>query len=116
MKQGIHPQNYRLVVFQDTSNNATFLTKSTAPSTQTIKHEGAEYPLVSVHISSASHPFYTGKEKLVDIEGRVDRFKARSAAAEKMRSGVAAKNLKQQERDKAKQIKREKKPAIVKAS
>lgn len=117
MKQGIHPDNYRLVVFQDTSNNATFLTKSTAPSNATIKwDDGNEYPLVSVHISSASHPFFTGKEKLVDIEGRVDRFKARTEAAEKLRSSVAAKNTKQQKRAQAKQAKRTETTTLPKAA
>ncbi len=116
MKQGIHPDNYRTVVFQDTSNNATFLTKSTAPSTQTIKwDDGQEYPLIAVHISSASHPFYTGTEKLVDIEGRVDRFKARTETADKLRSAVAAKNQKQQKRAQAKLAKRTKAKPAAKA-
>jgi large subunit ribosomal protein L31 len=84
MKQGLHPDNYRLVVFEDTSNGFRFLTRSTVASEETTKWEdGNEYPLVTVHISSASHPFYTGQEKLVDIEGRVDRFKARQEAAKK---------------------------------
>lgn len=83
MKKDIHPQNYRPVVFQDLSNGWAFLTKSTASSEETIKWEdGNEYPLVSVHISSSSHPFFTGQEKLVDIEGRVDKFKARQQAAQ----------------------------------
>ena len=75
MKEGIHPGNYRLVVFQDMSNNHTFLTKTTAPSKETIKWEdGNEYPLIKVEISNTSHPFYTGKMKLVDTAGRVDKF------------------------------------------
>lgn len=82
MKTGIHPKNYRPVVFQDLNNKWSFLTRSTAQTEETIKWEdGNEYPLVKVHISSASHPFFTGQEKLVDIEGRVDKFKARQAAA-----------------------------------
>ena len=85
MKKDIHPTNYRPVVFQDLSNGETFLTKSTAKTTETIKLDGTEYPLVKVHISSASHPFFTGQEKLVDIEGRVDKFKARAEAAAKSR-------------------------------
>lgn len=85
MKQGIHPTNYRPIVFQDISNGTTFLTQSTAKTDDTIKLEGKEYPLVKVHISSASHPFFTGQEKLVDIEGRVDKFKARTEAASKAR-------------------------------
>ncbi len=84
MKQGLHPDNYRLVVFEDTSNGFRFLTRSTAKSEEVTKWEdGNEYPLIQVHISSESHPFYTGQEKLVDIEGRVDRFKARQEAAKK---------------------------------
>ncbi len=75
MKKGIHPNNYRLVVFQDMSNGYTFLGKTTAPSKETIKWEdGNEYPLIKLEISNASHPFYTGKMKLVDSAGRVDKF------------------------------------------
>ena len=85
MKRDIHPDNYRPVVFQDLSNGKTFLTKSTAKTDETIKLDGKEYPLVKVHISSASHPFFTGQEKLVDVEGRVDKFKARTEAAKKAR-------------------------------
>lgn len=82
MKKNLHPDNYRLMVFQDLSNGWSFLTRSTAPTDETIKWEdGNEYPLIKVHISSASHPFYTGQEKLMDIEGRVDKFKARQEAA-----------------------------------
>ena len=91
MKKDIHPDNYRPVVFQDTSNGATFLTRSTAKTSETITLDGKEYPLVKVHISSASHPFYTGEEKIVDVEGRVDRFKARQAAADKKREALANK-------------------------
>jgi len=81
MKKDIHAKNYRPVVFQDLGNGTTFLTRSTASSDETINLDGTEYPLVKVHISSASHPFFTGQEKLVDIEGRVDKFKARTKAA-----------------------------------
>jgi large subunit ribosomal protein L31 len=81
MKKDLHPTNYRPVVFQDLNDNTTFLTKSTVETEETIKLDGVEYPLVKVHISSASHPFFTGQEKLVDIEGRVDKFKARQEAA-----------------------------------
>ena len=78
MKQGIHPQNYRFVVFKDMSNGYTFLTRSTAASKETIKWEdGNEYPLVKLEISQMSHPFYTGKMKLVDTAGRVDKFRNR---------------------------------------
>ncbi len=92
MKSDTHPSNYRPVVFQDLNNDTTFLVRSTAASDETIKWEdGNEYPLIKVHISSASHPFYTGQEKLVDVEGRVDRFKARQDAAAAKREALAAK-------------------------
>ncbi len=75
MKKGIHPENYRLVVFKDMSNGEMFLTKSTAPTQETIKYDdGNEYPLLKVEISNTSHPFYTGKMKLVDTAGRVDKY------------------------------------------
>jgi len=78
MKNGIHPGNYRFVVFQDMSNGYAFLTKSTAPSKENIKWEdGKEYPLLKLEISNTSHPFYTGKMKLVDTAGRVDKFNTR---------------------------------------
>ena len=92
MKKDLHPNDYRPVVFQDVSNGFSFLTRSTAKTEDTIKWEdGNEYPLVKVHISSASHPFYTGQEKLVDVEGRVDRFKARAAAAAEKRAALSNK-------------------------
>lgn len=75
MKKDTHPNNYRLVVFKDMSNDYTFITKSTAPSRETIKmDDGKEYPLIKLEISNTSHPFYTGKMKLVDTAGRVDKF------------------------------------------
>jgi large subunit ribosomal protein L31 len=75
MKNGIHPSNYRFVVFQDMSNGTSFISKSTAPSRENIKWEdGNEYPLIKLEISNTSHPFYTGKMKLVDTAGRVDKF------------------------------------------
>ena len=78
MKKGIHPENYRLVVFQDMSNGYTFLTRSTAKSKETIEFEdGKEYPLIKLEISNTSHPYFTGKMKLVDTAGRVDKFKNR---------------------------------------
>ena len=81
MKKELHPKNYRLVVFKDLNNGTQFLTKSTVASDETVKWEdGNEYPLVSVHISSASHPFFTGNTQLVDSEGRVDRFMKRYSA------------------------------------
>jgi len=77
MKADIHPE-YREVVFQDMSSDFAFLTRSTIESKETIKWEdGNEYPLVKVEVSSASHPFYTGKHKVLDSGGRVDRFKKR---------------------------------------
>lgn len=84
MKKDLHPTDYRLVVFQDTSSDFKILTRSTAATTETIKWEdGNEYPLIKVHVSSASHPFFTGEEKVLDVEGRVDKFKARAEAAKK---------------------------------
>lgn len=78
MKKGIHPDNYRMVVFKDMSNGYTFMTHSTAPSRETIKmDDGKEYPLIKLEISNTSHPFYTGKMKLVDTAGRVDKFMSR---------------------------------------
>ena len=78
MKKGIHPEQYRLVVFKDMSNGHTFLTRSAAHSKETVKWEdGKEYPLVKLEISHTSHPFYTGKMKLIDTAGRVDKFKSR---------------------------------------
>lgn len=95
MKKNLHPDNYRPVVFKDLNNGSTFLTRSTSPSEETIKWEdGNEYPLVTVHISNTSHPFFTGQEKLVDIEGRVDKFKARTAAAAQKRAAAAARTQK----------------------
>ncbi|MBA8884701.1 type B 50S ribosomal protein L31 [Dokdonella fugitiva] len=79
MKADIHP-NYKPVVFQDVSSDFAFLTKSTMTSKETIKWEdGEEYPLIKVEISSHSHPFFTGKQKIVDTAGRVDKFRRRYA-------------------------------------
>ena len=92
MKSSIHPTTYRPVVFSDDVAGFAFLTQSTAQTTETIKWEdGNEYPLVKIHISSASHPFFTGEEKIIDTEGRVDRFKARAAAAEARKEQLASK-------------------------
>lgn len=75
MKKGIHPESYRLVVFKDMSNNHTFVTRSAANTRDTVTWEdGQTYPLVKLEISNTSHPFYTGKMKLVDTAGRVDKF------------------------------------------
>ncbi len=92
MKSSIHPQNYRPVVFSDDQADFAFLTQSTAQTTETIKWEdGNEYPLVRVHVSSASHPFFTGEKRVIDIEGRVDKFEARRKAAEERRQALANK-------------------------
>ena len=77
MKKGIHPENFRLVAFKDMSNDDVFLAKSTAETKETIKVDGVEYPLVKLEISRTSHPYYTGKAKLVDTAGRIDKFKSK---------------------------------------
>jgi large subunit ribosomal protein L31 len=83
MKKDIHATDYRPVVIKDSNSDYAFLTRSTAKTDETIKWEdGQTYPLLTVHISSASHPYYTGEEKVLDVEGRVDRFKARQKAAQ----------------------------------
>ena len=77
MRKGIHPENYRLVAFKDMSNDDVFITKSTAETKETITVDGVEYPLVKLEISRTSHPYYTGKAKLVDTAGRIDKFKSK---------------------------------------
>lgn len=78
MKKNIHPENYRLVVFKDMSNDYSFLTRSTAASKETtVWEDGKEYPLVKVEISHTSHPFYTGKSMFVDTAGRIEKFRKR---------------------------------------
>lgn len=77
MKAGIHPENYRVVVFKDMSNGDYFFSKSTAATKDTIEIDGETYPLFKLEISNTSHPFYTGKSKLVDTAGRVDKFMSR---------------------------------------
>jgi len=74
MKKEIHPKNYRLVVFKDMSNGVTFISRSTVATKENTTVDGVEYPLFKLEISSASHPFFTGKMKLVDTAGRVDKF------------------------------------------
>ena len=92
MKTKLHPTDYRPVVFSDDAAKFAFLTQSTAQTNETIKWEdGNEYPLVKVHISSASHPFFTGEEKIVDTEGRVDRYRAKFAAGEARKIALASK-------------------------
>jgi large subunit ribosomal protein L31 len=107
MKKDIHPANYRPVVFQDLNDNTTYLTRSTVASEETITLDGVEYPLVKVHISSSSHPFYTGEERILDIEGRVDKFKARAAAGAAAQEKRAAAAKKQAARKSAKTQKAE---------
>jgi large subunit ribosomal protein L31 len=102
VKKNLHPKDYRLVVFQDLNNEQTYLTRSTVATDETIKLDGAEYPLVKVHISGSSHPFYTGEERVLDIEGRVDKFKARAEAAAKAKDARIAAAKKQKSRAAAK--------------
>ena len=83
MKEGIHPENYRLVAFKDMSNNDIFITKSTANTKEAIDVDGVSYPLVKLEISRTSHPYYTGKSKLVDTAGRIDKFKTKYSSFKK---------------------------------
>ncbi|CAI8151420.1 type B 50S ribosomal protein L31 [Flavobacteriaceae bacterium] len=83
MKKDIHPENYRLVAFKDMSNDDVFLTKSTADTNETLEVDGVEYPLIKMEISRTSHPYYTGKSKLVDTAGRIDKFKTKYAKFKK---------------------------------
>ena len=84
MKKGIHPEDYRLVVFKDMTNEGAFLCRSCAPSKENITWEdGNEYPLIKLDISSMSHPFFTGKMQYVDTAGRIDKFKTRYASTTK---------------------------------
>lgn len=77
MKTGIHPENYRLVAFKDMSNEDTFVTRSCIDTKDSIEIDGVAFPLVKMEISNTSHPFYTGKMKLVDTAGRIDKFRSR---------------------------------------
>ena len=77
MKKEIHPSNYRPVVFKDMSNDEIFISRSTANSRETIEVDGETYPLIKLEITNKSHPFYTGKQTLVDTAGRVDKFRNR---------------------------------------
>ena len=106
MKKNLHPTEYRPVVFSDEVAGFAFLTRSTADSKETIKWEdGNEYPLVKMHISSDSHPFFTGEEKIIDTEGRVDRFKRAQEMAEARKAALANK-AKKQAAEKAKKAER----------
>ncbi len=101
-KKDLHPKDYRFVVFSDEAAGFSFLTRSAAKSEETTKWtDGKEYPLIKVQISSASHPFFTGEEKIIDTEGRVDRFKARAAKAAKLRANIGNK-VKKAEKEAAK--------------
>jgi large subunit ribosomal protein L31 len=87
MRKDIHPKEYRLVVFKDISNDFSFLTRSTVNTKETVKWEdGKEYPLVKLEISNTSHPFYTGKIKLVDTTGRVDKFRQKMEKSAQMKT------------------------------
>lgn len=116
MKKDIHPTNYRPVVFQDLNNGDTFLTRSTVATEETIKLDGTEYPLVKIHISRTSHPFFTGEERIVDIEGRVDKFKARAAAGAAAKEKRAAKAQKSAKRAAGRQTKAAEKSAAKTSS
>ena len=83
MKKEIHPESYRWVAFKDMSNDDIFITKSTVETKETIEVEGVEYPLVKLEISRTSHPYYTGKSKLIDTAGRIDKFKNKYAKFQK---------------------------------
>ena len=83
MKKNIHPDNYRIVAFKDMSNDDVFLTKSTADTNETLEVDGVQYPLIKMEISRTSHPYYTGKSKLVDTAGRIDKFKTKYAKFKK---------------------------------
>ncbi len=90
MKKGIHPEDYRLVVFKDFSCDEAFLSKSCAPTRDTITWEdGNEYPLIKLEISSRSHPFFTGKMKFVDTAGRIDKFNKKFEKFSKRKGGEA---------------------------
>ena len=105
-KKELHPKDYRTVVFLDEAANFSFLTKSTAQSEEAIKWEdGNEYPLIKVQISSKSHPFFTGEEKIIDTEGRVDRFKARAEKAKKLKEALENKAKKAAKESKKKEAK-----------
>ena len=83
MKKEIHPESYRLMAFKNMSNDDIFITKSTVETKETIEVDGVEYPLVKLEISRTSHPYYTGKSKLIDTAGRIDKFKNKYAKFQK---------------------------------
>jgi large subunit ribosomal protein L31 len=103
MKKDIHPAGYRQVIFEDTSSGERFLIGSTVETEKTDKMGGKEYPLKEIEISSASHPFYTGKDTVVDTAGRVEKFKNRKAAAKsEVKSKATKKAEKKTKREKTK--------------
>ena len=79
MKEGIHP-DYREVVFHDLSNGFMFVTRSTIQTRETVEHNGKTYPLAKIEVSSESHPFYTGQQKIMDTAGRVEKFNKKFGA------------------------------------
>ena len=84
MKKDLHPEDYRMVIFEDVTSKVRFLIGSTIKTSKTAKFDdGKEYPVHEVEISSASHPFYTGQSKTIDTAGRVERFKTRASKAKK---------------------------------
>ena len=83
MKKDIHPSDYRPVVFKDMSNDEIFISRSTVNARETIEVDGVTYPLVKLEITNKSHPFYTGKQTLVDTAGRVDKFRSRYGSRDK---------------------------------
>lgn len=89
MKKEIHPKNYRVVAFQDMNDGHVFLIPSCVETKETIKHEGTEYPVYKVEISSASHPFYTGKKMTLDTAGRIEKFQAQKQKAEQAKVDAA---------------------------
>lgn len=107
MKKSIHSDNYRYVVFQDLNNGTNYLVRSTIATNETIILDKVTYPLVKVHISSSSHPFYTGEERVLDIEGRVDKFKAKQEAAKKSQQArlKAISNQERKQKENAKKVK-----------
>lgn len=108
-KTEIQPKDYRFVVFSDEAAKFSFLTRSTAKSEETVKWtDGKEYPLVKVQISSKSHPFFTGEEKIIDTEGRVDRFKARAKKAAELKKTLGNKVKKAEAEAKKKEEKAKK--------
>lgn len=100
MKNEIHPDNYRLVIFKDTSSGERFLVGSTVETTETDTWEdGKEYPFYEIEISSASHPFYTGQDKVLDTTGRVERFKQRREKAQASASSAKKKAKKEEKKE-----------------